>query len=160
MMTRMPSAVAASVRMTVRITPTRAATRPQRNLPAAPPTKSRPSAVPMPAAVVGFRDQRRRERMLDTGAQPGGQQYHEQGQEAAGPPRRDETERGDGGAAHQQAALAPPLGQEAGRYLEERHTARVRGPDHADLGEAQPELIRPQRKEDVEDVGKAVVHEV
>src|SRR2546430_4499296 len=40
-----------SVRMTVRITPTRAATRPQRNLPAAPPTKSRPSAVPMPATV-------------------------------------------------------------------------------------------------------------
>src|SRR5262249_9213310 len=51
MMTRMPSAVATSVRMTVRITPTRSAMRPQRNLPAAPPTKSRPSAVPIPATV-------------------------------------------------------------------------------------------------------------
>src|SRR5262249_35309637 len=62
--------------------------------------------------------------------------------------------------ASQRAGRPAPLGQEARRYLKERHAAGVGGPDDTDLGEAQPEFVRPQRQEHVEDVREAVVHEV
>ena len=60
----MPSAVASSVRTTVRTIPTRSATRPQTNLPAAPPAKRTASAPPTPATVTPF--SRRKGRKVST----------------------------------------------------------------------------------------------
>src|SRR6185436_10632149 len=60
----------------------------------------------------------------------------------------------------EEAPLPPALGEEAGGDLEGGHAAAVRGLEQPDLGEGERELARPDREEQVEHVGEAVVHEV
>src|SRR5581483_10805408 len=115
---------------------------------------------PPPAGLVSLRDERGGERVLDAGAQPGEQQDAEERPEAPGSGDGHVAGGGERRAGGEEPPLAHPLGQHARRHLEESHAARVRGPGRADLGEGQPELARPQRQEDVEEVGEGVVEEV
>src|SRR5262249_30625720 len=92
--------------------------------------------------------------------EPRAEQQREQRHEAAGPSRRDEAERRGRGAERQEPALAEALGEEAGRNLERRHTARVCGADQADLRKRETELARPEWEEDVERLREAVVQEM
>jgi hypothetical protein len=98
--------------------------------------------------------------MLHAGAEPGRQQQHQQRREASGPAGGHEADGRDGGAECQEPALAEALGQEAGRDLERRHAAGVRGADQSDLRERQAELAGPERQEHVERLGESVVQEV
>src|SRR5947209_1784766 len=170
---RISTVVAASVMTTVRITPTRSATTPHTNLPVAPPANTSANASPTPPTprplamrMNGMKVRKPVRVALSIIPIP----------HSAPKPRPSRMPQPDGGVqSAASCASAPPapsrlsigtmasaeaLGEEAGRDLERRHAAGVRGADQADLRQRQPEFARPQRQEDVEGLGEAVVQEM
>ena len=64
------------------------------------------------------------------------------------------------GAACEQRALAHALGQHPRRQLQARHGGGIGHAQGADLDVVEPERLRPDRQQDVERIGDAVMHEV
>ena len=80
--------------------------------------------------------------------------------ESSRPARHHEDGCRDRSADRQHPPFAEALGQEAGRDLKDGHAAAIERPEESDLGERERELGRPDRQQDVDDIGEAVVQKM
>ena len=110
--------------------------------------------------LVGLRHERGGQRVLDAGAEPGQHQAGEQRGEAAREPGGEESEGGDRGARGEEPRLAPALREDPRGDLKGGHAPAVHRPEQAHLAVGQAELRGPDREQEIDDVGEAVVHEV
>ena len=98
--------------------------------------------------------------MLDAGAEPGQHEAGEQRGEAARESGGEEAEGGDRGARGEEPRLAPALREDPRGDLKGGHAPAVYRPEQAHLAVGQAELRGPDREQEIDDVGEAVVHEV
>src|SRR5262249_38695131 len=98
--------------------------------------------------------------MLHARAESGHEEATEERQVASREAGGDEAERGGRRARGEKACLAPTLGEQSRGDLEGGHGAAVHGAEETDLSEGEAELAGPHGKEDVQDVGEAVVYEM
>src|SRR5215831_1977523 len=98
--------------------------------------------------------------MVHAGTEPGHEEAAEERQVASREAGGDEAQRGGRRARGEETCLAPALGEQPSGDLEGGHGAAVHGAEETDLGEGEAELAGPHGKEDVQDVGEAVVDEM
>jgi hypothetical protein len=111
-----------------------------------------------PARVgVSVRNDRRSERVLHGGADSGEEQHDEDHPEAGRVAERDERECRDQGADRKEVPLAETLGEKPRGNLESGQRRAMRRANQPDLREREPEGLGEQRKQDVSNVGQAVV---
>src|SRR5215467_9702512 len=95
--------------------------------------------------------------MLHARAEPGHEEATEERQVASREAGGDEAKRG---ARGEEACLAPAFGEQSRGDLEGGHGAAVHRAEETDLSEGEAELAGPHGKEDVQDVGEAIVYEM
>src|SRR5664279_990987 len=104
-----------------------------------------------------MRDQRRRQRMLRAGAEPGHEQRGHQRGDAAAETGEAIAEAGKRGAEREHDRRPEPLGQQARWNLKTGERAREHRLHQPERGKAEAEFVLPDRQHDVDQVGIAVV---
>ena len=98
--------------------------------------------------------------MLGAGAEPADEQRGHQHGEAGAGAGQAIAEAGERGAEREHRGGAQPFGHQACRNLEARHGAGEQAAQQPELGIAEPELPLPDRQQDVDEIGVAVVQRV
>ena len=111
-------------------------------------------------AAKRVRHQRRCKRMLGAGSKPGAEERHHEDTQAGAGAGEAIAYAAERGSKRKEKSSAGSLGQQPRRNLETGHGAGEQPAQEPELGIAEPELLLPDRQQDVDQIGIAVVQRV